>query len=497
MSDRLKGKRAFVTAAAVGIGRACAVAFAREGATVFATDIDEAKLEALKSEGIAEVARLDARDSAAVAAMAKRAGKTDILLNAAGFVHHGTVLDCSDEDWDFSFDLNVKSMHRTIRAFLPGMLESGKGTIVNISSAAGVVKAAPNRYVYGATKAAVAALTQVGGRRLHHQGHPLQLHLPRHHRDALDAGSRRRRRPQRSRDVHLTAADGTARHRRGDRFARRLSRQRRKRVHDRCRACHRRRLDAVGERPMNKIDLNGRCAVVTGGAQGFGRAIAERFVASGAKVAIWDHDLPFAEKTAKEIGPAVSAFKVDVSDLAAVEKTRDETLKALGKIDILVNNAGIAGINKTVWETDLEEWRKVLRINLDGPFICCKAVVPAMIAQKYGRIVNIASIAGKEGNPNAAHYSASKAGLIALTKSLGKELAQHDILVNAVTPAAAKTAIFDQLTQQHIDFMLSKIPKGRFVLVEELAAMVAWLASEDCAFSTGAVFDISGGRATY
>src|SRR5712671_160117 len=222
---------------------------------------------------------------------------------------------------------------------------------------------------------------------------------------------------------------------------------------------------------MNKSDLNGRCAVVTGGAQGFGRAIAERFAASGAKVAIWDHDLPFAEKTAREIGPAVSAFKVDVSDLA--------------------------GINKTVWETDLDEWRKVLRINLDGPFICCKAVVPAMLAQKYGRIVNIASIAGKEGNPNAAHYSASKAGLIALTKSLGKELAQHDILVNAVTPAAAKTAIFDQLTQQHIDFMLSKIPKARFVLVEELATMVAWLASEDCAFSTGAVFDISGGRATY
>jgi len=253
--------------------------------------------------------------------------------------------------------------------------------------------------------------------------------------------------------------------------------------------------------PMNKIDLNGRCAVVTGGAQGFGRAIAERFVASGAKVAIWDHDLPLAEKTAKEIGSSVgssvTAFKVDVSDLAAVENTRDATLKALGKIDILVNNAGIAGINKTVWETDLEEWRKVMRINLDGPFICCKAIVPSMVKQNYGRIVNIASIAGKEGNPNAAHYSASKAGLIALTKSLGKELAGHEIAVNAVTPAAAKTAIFDQLTQQHIDFMLSKIPKGRFVLVEELAAMVAWLASEDCAFSTGAVFDISGGRATY
>jgi 3-oxoacyl-[acyl-carrier protein] reductase len=248
---------------------------------------------------------------------------------------------------------------------------------------------------------------------------------------------------------------------------------------------------------MNTIDLNGRRAVVTGGAQGFGRAIAERFAASGAKVAIWDHDLPFAERTAKEIGANVTAFKVDVSDLAAVEQARDATLDALGRIDILVNNAGIAGINRTVWETDLEEWRKVLRINLDGPFICCKAIVPTMIAQNYGRIVNIASIAGKEGNPNAAHYSASKAGLIALTKSLGKELAQQNIVVNAVTPAAAKTAIFDQLTQAHIDFMLSKIPKGRFVLVEELAAMVAWLASEDCSFSTGAVFDISGGRATY
>jgi NAD(P)-dependent dehydrogenase (short-subunit alcohol dehydrogenase family) len=248
---------------------------------------------------------------------------------------------------------------------------------------------------------------------------------------------------------------------------------------------------------MNKIDLNGRCAVVTGGAQGFGRAITERFVASGAKVAIWDHDQPLAEKTAKEIGAGVVAFKVDVTDLAAVEKTRDETLKAFGKIDIFVNNAGIAGVNKTVWETDFDEWRKVLRINLDGPFICCKAIAPVMIKQNYGRIVNIASIAGKEGNPNAAHYSASKAGLIALTKSLGKELAAYNIMVNAVTPAAAKTAIFDQMTEQHINFMLSKIPKNRFVLVEELAALAAWLASEDCSFSTGAVFDISGGRATY
>src|SRR5579864_5997071 len=248
---------------------------------------------------------------------------------------------------------------------------------------------------------------------------------------------------------------------------------------------------------MNTIDLKGRCAVVTGGAQGFGRAITERFVASGAKVAIWDHDLPLAEKTAREIGAGVTAFKVDVSDLAAVEQTRDATLKAFGKIDILVNNAGIAGINRTVWETDLEEWRKVLRINLDGPFICCKAIVPVMIKQDYGRIVNIASIAGKEGNPNASHYSASKAGLIALTKSLGKELAAYNIMVNAIAPAAARTGMFLQMTQQHIDYMRSKIPMDRLVEVEELAALIAWLGSEECSFSTGAVFDISGGRATY
>ena len=248
---------------------------------------------------------------------------------------------------------------------------------------------------------------------------------------------------------------------------------------------------------MNRIDLSGRHAVVTGGAQGFGRAITERFIASGAKVAIWDHDHALAEKTAEEIGAGVIALDVDVADAAAVARAREATLKAFGRIDILVNNAGIAGVNKTVWDTDLAEWRKVLRINLDGPFICCQAIVPGMIAQNYGRIVNIASIAGKEGNPNAAHYSASKAGLIALTKSLGKELAGYDISVNAVTPAAAKTAIFDQMTQQHIDFVLSKIPRGRFVKVEELAAMVAWMASEECAFTTAAVFDISGGRATY
>jgi 3-oxoacyl-[acyl-carrier protein] reductase len=248
---------------------------------------------------------------------------------------------------------------------------------------------------------------------------------------------------------------------------------------------------------MNRIDLSGRVAIVTGGAQGFGRAITERFVASGAKVAIWDHDKTLAEKTAGEISAGVTALDVDVTDPDAVAQARDATLKAFGRIDILVNNAGIAGVNKTVWETDLTEWQKVLRINLDGPFICCQAIVPGMIAQNYGRIVNIASIAGKEGNPNAAHYSASKAGLIALTKSLGKELAGYDISVNTVTPAAARTAIFDQMTQTHIDFMLSKIPRGRFVKVEELAAMVAWMASEECAFTTGAVFDISGGRATY
>src|ERR1700743_2586116 len=230
---------------------------------------------------------------------------------------------------------------------------------------------------------------------------------------------------------------------------------------------------------MNKIDLNGRTAVVTGGAQGFGRAITERFVASAAKVAIWDHDKALADKTAQTIGNAVSAFKVDVTDSAAVEKTRDDTLKAFGKIDILVNNAGIAGVNKTVWETDLEEWRKVLRINLDGPFICCKAVVPAMLKQGYGRIINIASIAGKEGNPNASHYSASKAGLIGLTKSLGKELATKNILVNCVTPAASETEQFAQMTQAHIDYMLSKIPMNRFLLPEEAASLILWLSVGD------------------
>jgi 2-dehydro-3-deoxy-L-rhamnonate dehydrogenase (NAD+) len=247
----------------------------------------------------------------------------------------------------------------------------------------------------------------------------------------------------------------------------------------------------------NDIDLKGRVAVVTGGAQGFGKAITERFIKSGAKVASWDIDIALAKRTAAALGSDVAAIACDVADAAAVANARDATLAAFGRIDILVNNAGIAGANAKTWETEVTEWRKVMRVNLDGPFICSRALVPLMIAQNYGRIVNIASIAGKEGNPNAAHYSASKAGVIALTKSLGKELAGYDIAVNAVTPAAAKTAIFDQLTPQHIEFMLAKIPRNRFVLVEEVAAMVAWIASQDNAFATGAVFDISGGRATY
>jgi 3-oxoacyl-[acyl-carrier protein] reductase len=252
----------------------------------------------------------------------------------------------------------------------------------------------------------------------------------------------------------------------------------------------------------NKIDLSGRIAAVTGGAQGIGRAIVERFLDSGATVAIWDRDLDLARKTADALRSrgrvaAVAAVAVDVTQYADVERARDATLKEFGRIDILVNNAGIAGPNVTTWDYPLEAWRSVMSINLDGPFHCCKAVAPTMIAQKYGRIVNIASIAGKEGNPNAPAYSASKAGVIALTKSLGKELAGHDIAVNAITPAAAKTAIFDQMTQQHIDFMLSKIPRSRFVTVEEIAALAAFCASADCSFTTGAVFDISGGRATY
>jgi 3-oxoacyl-[acyl-carrier protein] reductase len=249
----------------------------------------------------------------------------------------------------------------------------------------------------------------------------------------------------------------------------------------------------------NKIDLDGKNAVVTGGAQGIGRAIVERLLASGAAVAIWDRDIKLAEQAAAELKGQgkVVAVAVDVTSLSEVERARDATLKALGRIDILVNNAGIAGPNVKTWEYPPEAWRQVMSINLDSQFNCCRTITPLMIAQNYGRIVNIASIAGKEGNPNAPAYSASKAGVIALTKSLAKETATNDISVNCITPAAAKTAIFDQMTQQHIDFMLSKIPRGRFVTVDEIAALAAFCASAECSFTTGAVFDISGGRATY
>jgi 3-oxoacyl-[acyl-carrier protein] reductase len=249
------------------------------------------------------------------------------------------------------------------------------------------------------------------------------------------------------------------------------------------------------EGQMNKIDLDGRRAVVTGGAQGIGRAVAERLIASGAGVTIWDVDRSLGPKTAGEIGAQFAA--VDLADWDAVAAEAARTAADMGRIDILVNNAGIAGVNTTLAEYPVEEWRRVLAIDLDGVFHCLKAVTPLMIAQGYGRIVNVASIAGKEGNPNASAYSAAKAGVIALTKSLGKELAGHDIAVNCVTPAAARTAIFEQLTEAHIDYMLSKIPRGRFVEVGEVAAMIAWLCSAECSFTTGAVFDLSGGRATY
>jgi 3-oxoacyl-[acyl-carrier protein] reductase len=250
---------------------------------------------------------------------------------------------------------------------------------------------------------------------------------------------------------------------------------------------------------MNQINLQNRTAIVTGGARGIGRAIVERLLASGASVAIWDLDAKVAEEAASELAAAgkVVAVAVDVTALGSVTQAVAATVAALGGIDILVNNAGIAGANATVWQMDPEEWKRVLEINLNGPFLCCHEVVPEMLKKGYGRIVNIASIAGKEGNPNASHYSASKAGVVALTKSLGKELAQKGVIVNCVTPAVIETDILKQMEPYHIDYMLSKIPMGRFGQKTEAAALVAWLCSEDCSFTTGAVFDLSGGRATY
>lgn len=250
---------------------------------------------------------------------------------------------------------------------------------------------------------------------------------------------------------------------------------------------------------MNQIDLKGRRAVVTGGAQGIGRAIAERFLDSGASVSLWDRERELVFATAKELSSRgrVHAADVDVADAVVIDKAVQSTIEAFQGIDILVANAGITGPNLKVWEYPPEAWRQVMEISLTGVFLSCRAVVPLMIRNNYGRIVNIASIAGKEGNPNASAYSAAKAGVIALTKSLGKELASYNIAVNCVTPAAAKTRIFDQMTQEHINYMLSKIPRGRFLQVNEVAAMVAWLVSEENSFTTGAVFDLSGGRATY
>ena len=247
---------------------------------------------------------------------------------------------------------------------------------------------------------------------------------------------------------------------------------------------------------MNRIDLEGRVAVVTGGASGLGLAIAERMVQSGAHCVIWDHDGEALEALPPTLARATT-IKADVSDLTSVEEAAQSTLDRHGSIDILINNAGITGATAKVWDYPVDEWARVLAINLNGTFYCARAIVPHMRAKGYGRIVNIASVAGKDGNPNASGYSASKAAIIALTKSLGKELDDLDIRVNCVTPAAVRTPLFDQLPQQHVDFMLSKIPLGRFGLPEEIASLVAWLSSAECSFSTGAVFDLSGGRSTY
>jgi len=249
---------------------------------------------------------------------------------------------------------------------------------------------------------------------------------------------------------------------------------------------------------MIKYDLNNRVAVVTGGAQGFGLAVSERFIEAGAKVIIWDIDEEAIKKAIDKVSSENLTYQiVDVSDFENINNSLIEIENKHGKIDIFINNAGIAGMNTTVAEYPLDEWKKVINLNLNSVFYCCKAVVPFMEKNNYGRIVNIASIAGKEGNPNASAYSTSKAGVIGLTKSLGKELAQKNIAVNCVTPAAAKTRIFDQMTEEHINYMLSKIPRNKFAKVEELASLVTWLSSEENSFSTAAVFDLSGGRATY
>ena len=249
---------------------------------------------------------------------------------------------------------------------------------------------------------------------------------------------------------------------------------------------------------MIKYDLNKRVAVVTGGAQGFGLAVSERFIEAGAKVIIWDIDEEAIKKAIDKVNSKNLTYQiVDVSDFENINNSLMKIENKHGKIDIFINNAGIAGMNTTVAEYPLDEWKKVINLNLNSVFYCCKAVVPFMEKNNYGRIVNIASIAGKEGNPNASAYSTSKAGVIGLTKSLGKELAQKNIAVNCVTPAAAKTRIFDQMTEEHINYMLSKIPRNKFAKVEELASLVTWLSSEENSFSTAAVFDLSGGRATY
>jgi NAD(P)-dependent dehydrogenase (short-subunit alcohol dehydrogenase family) len=248
---------------------------------------------------------------------------------------------------------------------------------------------------------------------------------------------------------------------------------------------------------MNQLDFKGRHAVVTGAATGLGYAIAQRLIASGGSVSVWDRDEAAAQKAAIELGHGTQAVAVDVSQQPSVAAAVQATLAKAGRIDALVNSAGITGPNTKVWDYPVDAWRQVMDVNLTGLFICCREVVPAMRERNYGRIVNIASVAGKDGNPNASAYSASKAGVMALTKSLGKELADTGVRVNCVTPAAVKTAIFDQMTPEHIAFMLSKIPMGRFGTTEEVAALVGWLCTEDCSFSTGAVFDLSGGRSTY